>query len=189
VSEGSGILRIIAGSARRTNLAAPKGTSTRPTADMAKESLFNIIAGEVPGSRFLDLFCGSGAIGLEALSRHAKEAVLVDNAKAAIDAVRHNIAKTKLPAQLLEMSAASAIEKLATQGRVFDIIFIDPPYETSLLAETMGKLAKANLLAPGGMIIAETDSKMAISAIPVEFELTDTRIYGRTCFLFYQHAS
>ena len=207
--EGGGVLRIIAGSARRTNLTAPKGTSTRPTADMAKEGLFNIIAGEIPGSRFLDLFCGSGAIGLEALSRRASEAVLVESAKAAIAAARQNITKTKLPAQLLEMPVANAIEKLAAQGRVFDIIFIDPPYETSLLAETLRQLAEINLLAPGGMIIAEIDSKIPAPAVPdawasslefeprrssdfkrpvsVEFELVDTRTYGRTCFLFYRH--
>jgi len=152
---------------------------------MAKENLFNILAGEIVDARFLDLFCGSGAIGLEALSRRAKEVVLVENAKAAITATRHNIAKTKLPAQLLELPAAKAIEKLAADGRVFDIIFLDPPYETNLLAETFKLLARTNLLGSGGLLIAETDSKIPPPDTPESLELIDTRIYGRTCFLFY----
>jgi len=183
-------MRVISGSARRVHLTAPKGLNTRPTADMAKESLFNIISAEIHGVRFLDLFCGSGAIGLEALSRGAREAVFVENAKPAIAATLQNIEKTKLAqyAKLLEMPAEKAINTLDASGSSFDIIFLDPPYDTNLLTQTLNHLARTSLLCETGIIIAETDSKShEASPIPTPsvFELTGTRIYGRTCFLFF----
>jgi len=185
-------MRIIAGTVRRTNLIAPKGLNTRPTSDMAKEGLFNILSAKIYGACFLDLFCGSGAIGLEALSRGAKEAVFIENTKTAIAAVSQNLKKTKLQnAQILEMPAEKAISKLAANGRMFDIIFMDPPYDTMLITQTLIQLAEANLLAKMGIIIAETDSSMHKENLidtPSTFQLTDTRIYGRTCFLFYQLA-
>jgi len=155
---------------------------------MAKENLFNILQPQIRGARFLDLFCGSGAVGLEALSRGAKEAVFVENSKPAIAAAVQNIEKTRLShsAQLMEMPVANAIDKLIANRRCFDIIFLDPPYETGLLAQTLDILAGTDLLAPGGTIIAETDAKWEnATAVPSTLSLTDTRIYGRTCFLFY----
>ena len=177
-------MRIIAGIAKRTVLAAPKGLDTRPTSDMAKESLFNILSGEIHGARFLDLFCGSGAIGLEAISRGAKEAVFVENAAHAISALLQNLEKTKLAdyAEVLRMPVAKALDSLSASGRQFDIIFLDPPYDTTLLQETIDKLADTNILAKHGVIIAETDSKL--HAMPLRLEVTDTRIYGRSCFMF-----
>ena len=184
-------MRVVAGSARRTNLVAPKGLDTRPTGDMAKENLFNILSETIRGTRFLDLFCGSGAIGLEALSRGAKEAIFVEHAKPAIAATMQNLQKTGLTAnaQILEMPVAKAIEKLATSGHKFDIIFMDPPYDTSLLVETLAQLDTCNILAEMGMIVAETDSGLYEQAqiiIPPPLELIDTRFYGRTCFLFFR---
>jgi len=172
-------------------LATPKGLNTRPTADMAKESLFNVISAEICGARFLDLFCGSGAIGLEALSRGAEAAVFVENAKPAIAAILQNLEKTKLTshAQLLEMPVEKAISKLDASGRGFDIIFLDPPYDTDLLSQTLSQLVQTHLLSETGIIIAETDSKIYRAnpiPIPSTLELTDTRIYGRTCFLFFK---
>jgi len=184
-------MRIIAGRAKGTSLIAPKGLNTRPTADMAKESLFNIISTDIRDTHFLDLFCGSGAIGLEALSRGAKEAVFVESSRPAIAATMQNVEKTKLApfAELLQMPAAKAIDKLAARGRSFDIIFLDPPYDTNLLTQTLNHLAKTNLLSKTGILIAETDSKINAEnpiLTPKELELINTRIYGRTCFLFYK---
>ncbi|MCL1787626.1 MAG: 16S rRNA (guanine(966)-N(2))-methyltransferase RsmD [Defluviitaleaceae bacterium] len=184
-------MRIIAGSAKRTHLVAPKGLDTRPTADMAKESLFNIIAADISGTRFLDLYCGSGAIGLEALSRGAKEAVFVDSGKPAVAATTQNLEKTRLTqrGQVLDMPVAKAISMLDSSGQVFDIIFLDPPYDTGLLPQTLTQLAATNLLHPASIIIAETDAKIYEAnpfATPSALELTDTRLYGRTCFLFYR---
>jgi len=184
-------MRVVAGSARRVNLAAPKGLNTRPTSDMAKEGLFNILSAQIRGKRFLDLFCGSGAIGIEALSRGAKEAVFVENAKPAIAATLQNFIKTKLaePKQLLQMPVAQAIATLDASGNSFDIIFMDPPYDTSLLTQTLNQLAQTKLLSDNGIIVAETDKEIYEAnpvAIPVKLELTSTRVYGRTCFLFYR---
>ena len=178
-------MRIIAGTARRTVLVAPKGQDTRPTADIAKESLFNIL--DVSDTRFLDLFCGSGAIGLEALSRGARDAVFVDNARIAIAAVTQNLQKAKLEsfAEILQTSVKDAIIKLSVAGSLFDIIFLDPPYDTNMLQNTLNHLAIENILAKNGIIVAETDSKLYDNiVVPEQLQLTDTRVYGRTCFLF-----
>jgi len=158
---------------------------------MAKEGLFNMISSNIHGASFLDLFCGSGAIGLEALSRGAKEAVFVESAKPAIESTRYNIEKTRLSdsAKLMEMPVTKAIEKLESGKYCFDIIFLDPPYDTDLLTQTLNILTATNLLAPDGIIIAETDSKLSqeiAKNIPDKLKLTETRTYGRTCFLFYQ---
>ena len=182
-------MRVVAGVAGRTKLVAPKGMDTRPTSDMAKENLFNILAPHVRGARFLDLFCGSGAIGIEALSRGADEAVFVENAKPAIDATQQNLEKTKLKADVLAFPVQRAIDLLESEKRCFDIIFLDPPYETDLLIQTLKHLSKTHLLAANGLLIAETDSNFGdIVGVPREFALVDKRNYGRTCFLFYRWA-
>ena len=179
-------MRIVAGTAGRTVLVAPKGHNTRPTSDIARESLFNIISANIVGARFLDLFCGSGAVGLEALSRGAAEVVLVDSQKLAIQAALQNLNKTKLcGAQVMESTAQRAIAKLSSAGRIFDFIFLDPPYDTDLLEQTMQQLCNTSLLANTGMIIAETDSKLAVPPPPAAFTLVDSRKYGRTSFLLY----
>jgi len=179
-------LRIVAGTARRINLVSPKGLNTRPTSDIAKEGLFNILSTVIQGSRFLDLFCGSGAIGLEALSRGAKQAILVESSRHAIEATLQNIEKTRLAAQLMEMPVITAINKLSANNQIFDIIFLDPPYDTNILTEALQILSTTNLLAKNGTIIAETDimHKETIS-LPDVFQLIDSRNYGRTCFLFF----
>lgn len=173
-------MRVIAGAARRTLLTTPAGGETRPTADRAKEGLFNILSGEIQGARFLDMFCGSGAVGIEALSRGAEKAVFVDNSPVAIKSTRENLAKTKLSdrAEILDISAQKAVAYL--KNRSFDVIFLDPPYAT----EFSGILEDAfALLDSGGVIIAETDAK---TTPPFENLLTETRVYGRTKFSFYR---
>ena len=201
IQKGAIFLRVIAGVARRTVLLAPAGDSTRPTADRAKEGLFNVLSPRIRGARFLDLFCGSGAIGIEALSRGAAQAVFVDNAPSALSALKKNLDKTRLlsSAEIFATDVASAITALANAKRVFDIIFFDPPYNTYLLEETLVKIKNCGLLAPGSVIIAETDAKVcAETNITVDasadknasenfgiLPATDRRIYGRTSFLFF----
>jgi len=156
------------------------GQGTRPTSDRAKENLFNIISEKLEGARFLDIFCGSGAIGIEALSRGAKEVVFVDSSAAAVGAVRTNLAKTKLGrAEILQMTAERAVSRLDRDGRRFDIVFLDPPYDLDV------EVARTQLLADGGLIIAEVDadSEPKLDGLT----LTDTRIYGRTKFLFFEN--
>jgi len=171
-------LRVIAGKAKRTLLVAPEGLNTRPTADRAKEGLFNILAPRVRGARFLDMFCGSGAIGIEALSRGAAEAVFVENSPAAISALRKNLAKTRLSdAEIFELPVETAVSRFSTNGRKFDIIFLDPPYGFDFLPVSEAR----TLLAEGGIIIVETDSSFPAGDLTPH----DVRLYGRTKFLFF----
>lgn len=178
-------MRVLAGVARRALLVAPEGLNTRPSADRAKESLFNIIASEVPGARFLDIFCGSGAIGIEALSRGAQKAVFVDTSALAIKAVRDNLSKTKLTnsAETLHMSAEKSIVKLAQEKQQFNIIFLDPPYNSQLLSSILKELPR--ILAKDGIIVAETDAKHEANHTTDGLSFTNTRICGRTKFLFF----
>jgi len=181
-------MRVIAGTARRTHLIAPKGITTRPTSDMAKEALFNILGDAVRGAWFLDLFCGSGAIGIEALSRGADHAAFVDNTTAAIDALRQNLKKTNLDARILHADIAKALQTLTYEKKTFDIIFLDPPYETQYINDCLASDLLDTLLSSGGMIIAETDRAMEKQnmILPGRFKHTDTRYYGKATFMFFE---
>ncbi|MCL2841724.1 MAG: 16S rRNA (guanine(966)-N(2))-methyltransferase RsmD [Defluviitaleaceae bacterium] len=162
---------------------APEGLNTRPTSDRAKESLFSILADRICGAKVLDIFCGSGAIGIEALSRGAEKAVFVDESVAAIKATQANLNKTRLTtnAKVLQMKFDKAIQTL--EGQSFEIIFLDPPYGTHLLTQTLEKLTQIPLLVKNGIVIAETSTKEN-PEIPKEFTLESARMYGNTKFLF-----
>ena len=183
-------MRVIAGSARRVLLAAPAGDGTRPTADRAKEALFSILSPYLAGARFLDLFCGSGAVGIEALSRGAAQAVFVDTSKAALAALKQNLAATRLGerAAILAMPAHEAVEWLHGQdpANYFDIVFLDPPYHG---ADGVGVFLNMYMHCPvvkdGGHIIYETDAK-AMPDLPDWLVPDSQRDYGRTRFLFYK---
>ena len=168
-------------------LAAPKGKNTRPTSDRAKEGLFNVIGSRIAGSRFLDLFCGSGAIGVEALSRGANSASFVDHCPKAISALKLNLEKTGLKqrAWYLCIKAGAAIEKFGKENSRYDIIFLDPPYCESLAADALSQIASAGILADGGIIVAENDTKL-IDNIPSSLYLYDVKTYGAANFLFYE---
>ncbi|MCC8029341.1 MAG: 16S rRNA (guanine(966)-N(2))-methyltransferase RsmD, partial [Lachnospiraceae bacterium] len=149
-------MRIIGGTARSMPLKTVKGTDTRPTTDRIKETLFNIIQNEVPGAVFLDLFAGSGGIGLEAVSRGARKAVFVDSSRKAAACIRENIAFTKFQAQseLKCMDFMAALRSL--EGKyIFDIVFIDPPYGRDMAGEALTCLHSSSLCREGSMIIVE----------------------------------
>ena len=179
-------MRVIAGLAKRMPLAAPKGKNTRPTSDRAKEGLFNIIASHIADSRFLDLFCGSGAIGIEALSRGARLATFIDHCPKAIYALKLNLEKTRLiqHAWYLCTKVDRAIEKFCKEKSQYDIIFLDPPYGEYLVTDTLSQIVKAGILVDGGIIVAETDTNI-IDNIPSSLYLYDVRAYGLTnlCFM------
>ena len=177
-------MRIIAGSARRIPLTAPKGQYTRPTADRVKESLFNILAPNVADARFLDLFCGSGAIGIEALSRGASEAVFADSSKDAIAALTANFARAKLAGRIMPMCAITALSVLGKEGKAFDIVFMDPPYGQGLLSKALDAMAVSNILSPEGIVVAEMHiDEEEPGAGPLV--LHDSRTYGQTRLMFY----
>ncbi len=149
-------MRIIAGKARRLPLKTVPGMDTRPTSDRIKETLFNILSPWLPGSRFLDLFAGSGQMGLEAASRGAQKAVFVENSRKAADCIRENIAFTKLSGSctLLQKDAVSAIHWLEGKES-FDIVFLDPPYGKGLEKEALQALAASSLITEDSLVILE----------------------------------
>ncbi len=150
-------MRVIAGKAKRLKLKTIAGFDTRPTGDKIKETLFNIISPELADCDFLDLFSGSGAIGIEALSRGANSAVFVENSKAAVECMKENLHITALDAQarILAMDVLSAIRTLKAQGKVFDIIFMDPPYNQGLEQQVLEALQNFDILHSNTMIIVE----------------------------------
>ncbi|MCI9198538.1 MAG: 16S rRNA (guanine(966)-N(2))-methyltransferase RsmD [Lachnospiraceae bacterium] len=149
-------MRVIAGKARSLKLMTPPGMDTRPTTDRTKETLFNILQPEIGGARFLDLFSGSGAIGIEALSRGAAFAVFVEKDRAAAECIKKNLAFTKLGdnGQILRKDVGAALKSLE-KGEPFDLIFMDPPYGRGLERQVLEYLAHSSLLAEEGTVVVE----------------------------------
>ena len=149
-------MRIIAGSKRRLTLKTLQGKDTRPTTDRIKETLFNMLQFEIPGSYFLDLFAGSGQIGLEAVSRGARYAVFVEHSKKAADCIRENIRYTKSEQEslLLQKDVMSALRSMEGKYQ-FDVIFMDPPYKESLEKDVLLYLKDSSLLKENTLIIVE----------------------------------
>jgi len=149
-------MRVIAGTAKSLKLEALPGNLTRPTTDRIRETLFNMIAPYTYGSRFLDLFSGSGAIAVEALSRGAKEAVLVERDRRAADVIRRNLDHTHLAdkAKLITMDVMDALAALGDGGQ-WDIIFMDPPYRMDLEKSVMQEIRRRNLAGSDTLIIVE----------------------------------
>ena len=145
-------MRVITGSARGMTLRTLEGDNTRPTSDKVKEAVFSAIQFEVEGRRILDLFAGSGQLGIEALSRGAKNAVFVDADKNAVKIIKENLVKTKLDS-LATVAQTDSIAFLTMTDMVFDIAFLDPPYETGLLQKALSKIDEH--IAEGGVVICE----------------------------------
>lgn len=161
-------MRVIAGQFRSRPLAAPKGLDTRPTSDRLRETLFNVLAPRIAGSIFLDLYAGSGAVGIEALSRGAREAIFVENADPALRAIRTNLASLGIRGgyALEARSVSAALKRLVSADRTANLIFLDPPYSNSDEYESTLTLLGTecqSLLAPGAIVIAEHLKKIALS--------------------------
>lgn len=153
-------MRVIAGTRRSMPLKTIDGLATRPTQDRTKETLFNVIQNDVPGSMFLDLFSGSGAIAIEALSRGAKKAYLVENSREAAACIRDNLTFTKLSddAVLMETDALTALRRLEDKA-VFDIIFMDPPYNHGYEREVLTYLSDSKLIDEYSLIVVEASNE------------------------------
>ena len=147
-------MRVITGKARGMALKAPKGMDTRPTMDQVKEGIFSAIQFEVEGRRVLDLFAGSGQMGIEALSRGAKSAVFVDMRDDACKVVRENLAKTRLE-NLAKVVRADYLSYLNTCRETFDLIFLDPPYAEVFLENSLKRISEIDILSDSGIIITE----------------------------------
>ena len=182
-------MRIISGIARVTKLYTLDGTATRPTLDRVKESLFNIIQNDIEDSTVLDLFSGSGAIGLEFLSRGAKRAVLCDSSKDAIKIIKQNVQKTHFEekVEVYNMEFTKLVERL--QNQKFDIIYIDPPYATDFIKISLEKIIEYELVNENTKIIVETDDETRIlnQIEKMDVEITDKRKYGRATIIFLKY--
>jgi 16S rRNA (guanine(966)-N(2))-methyltransferase RsmD len=151
------VSRILAGRGKGRRLKSPKGDATRPTGARVKQTLFDILAPRLPGSAFLDAFAGNGGIGLEALSRGAARVVLVDQSRAAVEAIKENVrvlAHAGGDVKVYQQDARVALDALADAGQRFDVVYLDPPY-ASPLYEPLLETAGERLLAPDGMVVAE----------------------------------
>lgn len=145
-------MRVITGSARGTSLKTLEGDTTRPTSEKVKEAIFSALQFELEGRRILDLFAGSGQMGIEALSRGAESAIFVDSDKNAVKIIKENLEKTKLSDQA-QVFQGDSLAFLSMTGKIFDIVFVDPPYQTGLLQKAADKLASR--VAEGGAVVFE----------------------------------
>lgn len=182
-------MRIIGGQARGRTLVAPAGDKTRPTQDYVRESLFNILRGSLEDARVLDLFAGTGALSLEALSRGAAEAALVDTDRAACEAIRANIERVGVGerCQLIRRDYRQAMDALCAAGRRFDLVFIDPPYRMENTGEMCAALYEKGLLSPNCVLVVEHRRGKA-PRLDARFEAYDLRKYGDTEITFVRPA-
>lgn len=153
-------MRIVSGSRGGRRLKTPSGRAIRPTPDRVREALFSILAPSLPGARFLDLFAGTGANGLEALSRGARSAVFVDSSRLAVSLIRENIEQLEFSDRAVVVSGTlpAALSRLDPHDP-FDLVFADPPYQSNLLAQVLSSPRLAALLAPNALVIVEVGRK------------------------------
>lgn len=181
-------MRIIGGSARGRAIAAPSGRNTRPTLDRVKESLFGILQFDIPSSNVLDLFSGSGNLGLEALSRGAAHAVLNDRDKSCAELIKKNSTLLGFNdrAEIYCMDSMALIDRLAGSKERFDVVFLDPPYESGLAQKAAERLFELELVADGGVVIIEHNDEVRPHDVPSVMCLTDTRRYGIVYLSFFR---
>jgi len=181
-------MRVIAGIAKRLQLKTVEGMDTRPTTDRIKETLFNMISEYLADSNFLDLFSGSGAIGIEALSRGAAHASFVEQSKKAMTCIRENLAYTKLidRADVYETDVINALSRM--EGRkIFDYIFMDPPYNQLLEKKVLEYLSSSNLLSEDGLIIVEASLETDFSYVKeLGFTIIKEKTYKTNKHIFLE---
>ncbi len=176
-------MRVITGKARGRKLIAPEGLQTRPTSDMTKEAMFSIVQFEVEGAQVLDLFAGSGQLGIEALSRGAGSAVFVDSSRAAQAVILQNLKKTAL-AENARVIQTEALSYLASCREQFDLAFLDPPYGQGILEQVLPAVAAK--MRPGGVILCETERHEALPDSAGAFTRKKEYFYGKAKVTTYR---
>ena len=182
-------MRVIAGTCRSMPLATLPGTDTRPTSDRVKETLFNVLMPCIPGCRFLDLFAGSGAIGIEALSRGAEFCTFVDSNRKAARVIEDNLAFTKLAerAEVLPQHVFAALSDLSVQGRRYDVIFMDPPYDKGLEKEVLTVLPGLQLGEKDALYVVEASLSTDFTYLAdAGFRIWKEKRYKNNCHLFLE---
>ena len=180
-------MRVIGGQSRGKRLIGPKSLNVRPTADRVKETLFNILPRELDGYAVLDLFAGTGSLSIEAISRGAQSAVLVDAAAKSVVMIRENLKRLGYDnrARVMAMPAARALRQLSKQERSFDLIFVDPPYERAWIDKVMVFIGGSNLLKPSGWLVVEHSAREPIDECYGRLRCIDQRKFGDTRLSFY----
>ncbi len=183
-------MRVISGKAKGRKLKRVPGDTTRPIMDRAKENLFNLLGGFVVDSRWLDLFGGTGQVGIEALSRGAREVIFTDNARAAIRTIQGNLATTKLSAEgtVLQTDAFRYLEQAAFEP--FDVVYVAPPQYMQLWERAMAivEAKPERFLTPDGVVVVQIDPKEFVELSLENLVMYDQRTYGNTMFCFYELA-
>ena len=175
-------MRVITGTARGRRLREPEGMAIRPTTDNVKEAIFNMIQFDIEGRRVLDLFAGTGQLGIEALSRGARECVFVDQSSAAVKLVRENLKLCRLEGTVVQ---ADALGFLA-QGQKFDLIFLDPPYDTMFLEKALQTVVKSDILTKGGLLVCESRCEKTLPELAAPYILRREKRYGKIKLTLYE---
>lgn len=184
-------MRVIAGSRRSLPLKAPKSNETRPTTDRIKETLFNMLQAEIPGARVLDLFAGSGSLGIESLSRGAGRVVFVDQSAEAVSVIRQNLAFTRLEAGslVLKCDAPEAIRRMESAGETFDLVFLDPPYESGLDVESLKQFVCSRAVHDGTLFVVEASIKADVDQyLSLGYDLIRDKRYKTNRHLFLKRS-
>lgn len=182
-------MRIIAGKARGCRLFLPKGIAIRPTTDRVREALFNILANRIQDMAFLDLYAGSGSVGLEALSRGASLVVFVDNNPRSISVLMKNVEKSRFPQEKIVVQRGDVLQvlkKLNKEAARFDIVFMDPPYASGHVEPTLSVLGNTSLLKPDGLVVVEHGATEEVPRNVSNLGFESERKYGDTVLSFYK---
>ena len=183
---GKIILRVIGGKLRGKKLSSLRGTAIRPTADRHREAIFNILVGRIKDAIVLDLFAGTGALGIEALSRGAKYAVFIDHHKDAISVIARNLKLCLFEdrSKIIQWDIAKNLNCIRMTDRKFDLIFMDPPYKKSLVGPTLLHLQHVQAMTGGALIVVEHSPLEKITPDSRDFKTLDQRKYGKTLVSF-----
>ena len=175
-------MRVITGTARGRKLLEPDGMAVRPTTDMVKEAMFNIVQFDIEGRRVLDLFAGTGQLGIEALSRGAAECVFVDESPKSVKLVRTNLERCALRGRVEQADSIGFLR----QGGKFDLIFLDPPYDSDLLEKALEVIQNVDILNDGGIIVCESRREKSMPELSAPYRKTLSRRYGKVCLTVYK---
>lgn len=178
-------MRVITGSARGRRLKELEGMETRPTTDRVKEGIFSALQFDIEGRKVLDLFAGTGQLGIECLSRGAAQAVFVDRRADAVKLIRENLALTGLQDRA-RVTAGDSLAFLKSLQETFDIVFLDPPYEAGLLEPALERLAGFDILCPHGIIVAEHPADRTLPALAAPYRVHRTYRYGKIAVTLYR---
>jgi 16S rRNA (guanine966-N2)-methyltransferase len=182
-------MRIIAGIYRGLHLSTLKGGNLRPTTDQLRETLFDVLGARVEGATFLDAYAGTGAVGIEALSRGARDVVFIEHHRAAAQLIKHNLAALKIASGFAVRASAveTGLERLESEGETFDVVFLDPPYEEIReYHHTLRQLARGSLLRPESMVIVEHSKHVALEENYLALHRTRLLKHGDAQLAFYR---